>query len=171
MLCQFHWCKHLAQYVTAGTQNYGRSHRKTFKYIRAWLSDYNPQKTMDVPYTDFAWSILLYRPPVSLKAIAVHPIKMHTVFLCLFPYHCIISFYETIWHYNDVIMSAMASQIISLAIVYSSVYSGVGQRKNQSSASLTFVRGIHRWPVNSPHKRPVTRKCFHLTTSSWYIFP
>ena len=31
-------------------------------------------------------------------------------------------------------------------------------RKHQSSASLAFVRGIHRWPVNSPHKGPVTRK-------------
>ena len=27
-----------------------------------------------------------------------------------------------------------------------------------SSASLAFVRGIHRWPVDSPHKGPVTRK-------------
>ena len=61
-------------------------------------------------------------------------------------------------HYNDVIMSAMASQITSLTIVYSSVYSGADQRKHQSSASLAFVRGIHRWPVNSPHKWPVTRK-------------
>ena len=34
------------------------------------------------------------------------------------------------------------------------------QRKHQSSASLAFVRGIHRWPVNSPHKWPVTRKMF-----------
>ena len=40
------------------------------------------------------------------------------------------------------------------------------KRKYQSSASLAFVRGIHRWPVNSPHKRPVTRKNFHLMTSS-----
>ena len=32
--------------------------------------------------------------------------------------------------------------------------------KHQSSASLAFVRGIHRWPVNSPHKGPVTRKMF-----------
>ena len=63
-------------------------------------------------------------------------------------------------HYNDVIMSLMASQITSLTIVYSTVYSGAGQRKHQSSASLAFVRGIHRWPVNSPHKRPVTRKMF-----------
>ena len=45
-------------------------------------------------------------------------------------------------------MSAMASQITSLAIVYSSVYSSADQRMNQSSASQAFVRGIHRWPVS-----------------------
>ena len=61
-------------------------------------------------------------------------------------------------HYNDVIMCAMASHITSITIVYSSVYSGADQRKHQGSASLGFVRGIHRWPVNSPHKRPVTQK-------------
>ena len=47
-------------------------------------------------------------------------------------------------HYFDVIMTAMAYQITSLTIVYSSVYSGADQRKHQSSASLAFVRGIHR---------------------------
>ena len=52
------------------------------------------------------------------------------------------------------------SKITSLTIVYSTVYSFADQRKHQSSASLTFVRGIHRWPVNSPHKRSVTRKMF-----------
>ena len=57
-------------------------------------------------------------------------------------------------------MSAMASQITSLTIAYSTVYSGADQRKYQSSASLAFVRGIHRRPVNSPHKGPVTRKMF-----------
>ena len=51
----------------------------------------------------------------------------------------------------------------------STVYSGADQRKHQSSASLAFVRGIHRWPVNSPHKGPVTRKYFHLITSSCYM--
>ena len=61
-------------------------------------------------------------------------------------------------HYNDVIMTTMASQITSLTIVYSTVYSDANQRKHQSSASLAFVRGIHRGPVNSPHKWPVTRK-------------
>ena len=57
-------------------------------------------------------------------------------------------------------MSAMASQITNLTIVYSSVYSGADQRKHQSSAALAFVRGIHRWPMNSPHKGPVMRKMF-----------
>ena len=55
-------------------------------------------------------------------------------------------------------MGAMASQITSPTIVYSTVSSGADQRKRQSSASLAFVRRIHRWPVNSPHKWPVTRK-------------
>ena len=51
------------------------------------------------------------------------------------------------------IMGAMASLITSLPIVYSTVYSSADQRKHQSSASLAFVWGIHRWRVNSPHKR------------------
>ena len=63
-------------------------------------------------------------------------------------------------HHNDVIMDAMVSQITSLKIVHSTVYSGTDQRKHQSSASLAFVWGIHRGPVNSPHKWPVTRKIF-----------
>ena len=63
-------------------------------------------------------------------------------------------------HYNDVIMGAMTSQITSFTIIYSTVYSSADQRKHQSSTSLAFVRGIHRWLVNSPHKGPVTRKMF-----------
>ena len=62
--------------------------------------------------------------------------------------------------YSDVIMSTMASQITSLTILYSTVYLGVNQRNRQSSASLAFLRGIHRWPVTSPHKGPVTREMF-----------
>ena len=69
---------------------------------------------------------------------------------------------ELTLHYIDVIMSVMASQITSLIIVYLTVYSGAGQRKHQSSASLAFVRGLHRWPANSPHKCPVTRKMFQF---------
>ena len=52
-------------------------------------------------------------------------------------------------HYNDVIMTTMASQITSPTVVYSIVYSGVSQRKHESSALLA---------VNSPLKGPVTRK-------------
>ena len=63
-------------------------------------------------------------------------------------------------HYTDVTMSPNASQITSLRIVYSTVYSCADQRKYQSSTSLAFVRRIHRGPVNSPHKGPVTRKMF-----------
>ena len=55
-------------------------------------------------------------------------------------------------------MGAMTSQITNLRIIYSTIYSGADQRKYQRSASLAFVRGINRWPVNFPHKRPVTRK-------------
>ena len=58
-------------------------------------------------------------------------------------------------------MGAIASQITSLTIGYSTVYSSVDQRKYQRSALLAFVWGIHRWPVNSPHKWPVT----------WIMFP
>ena len=57
-------------------------------------------------------------------------------------------------------MSTIVSQITSLTIVYSAVYSDADHRKHQSSASLAFVRGIHRGPVNSTHKWPVTRKMF-----------
>ena len=46
-------------------------------------------------------------------------------------------------HYGDVIMRTIASQITSLTVVNSTVYSDADQRKH---------------PVNSPHKGPVTRK-------------
>ena len=69
-------------------------------------------------------------------------------------------------HYSDVIMGAMAFQITSLMIVYLAVYSGADQIKHQSSASLAFVRGIHRWP----HKLSVTRKSLYLMTSSWWKY-
>ena len=63
-------------------------------------------------------------------------------------------------HYGEVIMGMIASQITSLTIVYSTVYSDADQRKHQSYASLAFVRGNHCGPVNSPQKWPVTPKMF-----------
>ena len=68
-------------------------------------------------------------------------------------------------------MRAMAYQITGVSIVYSNVCSCADQRKHQSSASLAFVRRIHQWPVNSPHKGPVTRKTFPLMTTSWMLHP
>ena len=70
------------------------------------------------------------------------------------------TFYCLDHHYGDVIMDAIASQITSLTIVYSTVYSDADQRKHQSSASLAFVQGIHRGRLNSPHKWTVTPKTF-----------
>ena len=58
------------------------------------------------------------------------------------------------WRHNG----NYGAQITSLTIVFSTVYSGADQRKHQSSSSLAFVKGIHRWPVNSPHIESVKRK-------------
>ena len=77
--------------------------------------------------------------------------------------------FDVDFHYNDDIMTTMASQITSLTVVYSIVYSFADQRKHQSSASLAFVRGLHRdrWiPRTKDQKRG---KCFHLMTSSCYV--
>ena len=66
------------------------------------------------------------------------------------PVHSSPGLYELLWytHYNDVIMSTMASLITSITIVYSIFHSGAVQRKHQSSASMAFA-----WA-----KGPVTRK-------------
>ena len=54
-------------------------------------------------------------------------------------------------HYSDTMMSAMASQISGFSTVYLTVSSGAYQWEHQNSASLAFMRGIFRWPANSPH--------------------
>ena len=75
-------------------------------------------------------------------------------------YRAVCNWCNVVRHYSDVTMGTIASQITSLTIVYSTVYSGTHQRKHQSSASPVFVWGIHRSSMNSPHKGPVTRKMF-----------
>ena len=113
-----------------------------------------------------------------LLVLLSHQIKTSPQYICneegaelsMVPLNCSVRvFWNTVSvrHYNDVIMSAMSFLITSLTIVYSSAYSVADQRKHQSSASLAFMRGIHRWPVNSPHKGPATPKMFPLMTSSW----
>ena len=98
---------------------------------------------------------LLLHPIITQKAISP---GCHTLITSLT--YCSVREWKLFCHYNGVIMSVMASQITSLTIVHSTLYSGADQRKHQSSASLAFVRGIYRWSVNSPHKGPVTQKMF-----------
>ena len=68
--------------------------------------------------------------------------------------------FSIIKHHDDVIMSLMASQITCVSIACLVVCAGADQRKHQRSASLTFVRGIHRSPAGFPHKGQVMRKMF-----------
>ena len=69
-------------------------------------------------------------------------------------------FYPYPPHYNDVIMGEIASQITSLTIVFSTVYSDA-DKKNPSQLRVTgLCAGNSPGPVNSPHKWPVTRKMF-----------
>ena len=72
-------------------------------------------------------------------------------------------------HYIDVIMTTMASQITSLTVVYSTVYSDADERKHQSSTLLAFVWGIHRGRWIPRTKGQLRGKCFHLMTSSWAV--
>ena len=90
--------------------------------------------------------------------IGFAPLFVSMNIACVF--YCCIYTHGAPQHYGDVIMGAIASQITSLTIAYSTVYSDADQRKHQSSASLAFVWGIQRWPVNSPHNGPVSRKMF-----------
>ena len=70
---------------------------------------------------------------------------------------------------TDVIMITIASQITSLTVVYSTVYSDADQRKHQSSVSLAFVWGIHRDRWIPRTKGQLRGKCFHLMTSSCHL--
>ena len=100
--------------------------------------------------TESARGLWVTQPTMSSITVnAEIPIRRHSWFDALICLWC---------HYDDAIVGKIASQITSNTIVYSTVYSDADQRKHQSSASLAFVQGIHRGPVNSPHKWPVTRK-------------
>ena len=114
----------------------------------------SPHKGLVTPKT-FPWHGRLHGVP-TLQLICNH--YSHVAW---------VAWWLNALHYADVIMATMASQITSLTVVYSSVYSDAEQRKHQSSASLAFVWGIHRdrW---IPHTKGQWRgKCFHLMTSSW----
>ena len=91
-------------------------------------------------YSDIVWLHAVYSMFPSLHKLICH----------------FLSFFSLQWRNNG----RYGVSNHQLTIAYWTVYSGADQRKQQRSSSLVFVRGIHRWPVNSPHKWPVTRKIF-----------
>ena len=109
---------------------------------------------LDIPVHCNAWIFVYSLPFLDIK-YGTHPL-----IVC----HTAISYV----HYDDVRMGAIASQITSLTIVYSTVYSDADQRKHQSSASLASVWGIHRDRWIPRTKGQLRGKCFHLMTSSWF---
>ena len=116
-----------------------------FSLICAWTNGWaNNRDTGDLSRHRVDYDVTVMRGPVIFRETSRY-FKCYEMFS---------------YHYSDVIMSTMASQITGVSIVYSTVCSGADQRKHQSSASLAFVRGIHRWLVNSPYKGPVTHKMF-----------
>ena len=62
------------------------------------------------------------------------------------------------YHYSAVIMGTMASQITSLTIVYSTVNSAPIKENIKAPHHWPSWGEFTGWPVNSPHKGPVTRK-------------
>ena len=127
-------------------------------------------------------------PTLSLSTLQHSPVVCFCVFVCLWmcqpwanpPYNSSPvqartnklgqqlqnTLVMTPFHYIDVIMTTTASQITSLTVVYSTVYSDADQRKHQRSASLAFVWGIHRDRWIPRTKGQLRGKCFHLMTSS-----
>ena len=115
--------------------------------------------------------------PVSLSSIlksnfGVSPFLSGDKILVshLVAWHCWVVRVAKRTHYGDVIMDAISTQISSLTFVYSTVYSDADQGQHQSSASLAFVWGIQRGPVNSPHKWPVTQKMIPFDVVIMQIF-
>ena len=113
----------------------------------------------------YNWSLVSILSPSALSMKFVFmTVIWQFIFIFILPFWiCFISKHCCILWFDISLLNfdrTMASQVTSLTIVYSSVNSGTGQRKHQSSASLAFVRGIHRWLLNSPHKGPVTRNMF-----------
>ena len=137
-----------------------------------WFSEIWSSDVIVFRFVTFHWSLGHFLwTEMSQPAFNLHLLKIWNVITHYYPNVDGGLAYQTMtgswsmdakWHihYNDVIMSTMASRITSLTTVYSTVYSGADQRQHQSSVSLAFVWGIHRGPVNSQHKWAATRKMF-----------
>ena len=104
--------------------------------------------------------ITVLLPLIEKKTLDIRPVEQAQAMILWLLTRYVTDLFVRI-HYSDVIISMMASQITGVWKAYPTVCSGADQGKHQSSASLSFVRGIHRrWPVNSPHKGSVTREMF-----------
>ena len=125
-----------------------------FYHSLIWLKRVDEIPTWDVFLIPHIFRVegLSYNSPCIMKLQ-----EMSVITICLVPLHSDICLFSLgfnkpplQWRYNE--RDGVSN--------HQPHHSGVDQRKHQSSASLAFVRGIHRRPVNSPHKGPVTRKMF-----------
>ena len=144
----------------------------SLKFVTIHLADFASrwepklhQQDIKLFYPNFATWVQQYYKTLPIWYLGYWPggsVACQTILLKIFDtlLYNLAGVLDAVFHYSDIIMSAMPSQITSVTIVCWTVYSGADQRKRQSSASLTFVRGIHWWPVNSSHKGPVMRKMF-----------
>ena len=57
-----------------------------------------------------------------------------------------------------------------LSVESSSIWMGMTAQIDKKHYGDVIMSGIHRSPMNSPHKGPVVWKCFHLLTSSWIVY-
>ena len=96
-----------------------------------------------------SFALCQWNPPVTVGFSSHRGSYAETVFMawCL----RVVAEFALQWRYNE---------HDGVFIVCSTVGSRADQRKNQSSPSLVFVRGNHRWPVNSLQKKPATRKIY-----------
>ena len=151
-------------YLPFDSKNYSVTFRSKCRYLpgsNVFMSGYIYWYMIDM-FTKLMHIIVLSVTDI-LASTLTRPLVLTKVFICFLQVSMVINNFKISLpeHYNDIMMSMMASQITSLKVIYSTVYSGVDQRKHHSSASLAFVRGIHQGQVNSPDKWP----------EMWQMFP
>ena len=88
-----------------------------------------------------------------LNIVTVLGLQQHGAWLqsCLC-FLCIFLGYN--WHYNDVKLTSRSLKSRTIRLFFLTAYAN----PYQSPHYWPFVRGVHWWPMNSPHKGPVTRK-------------
>ena len=125
-------------YVDVGSKRY--LHTPHLHALQDFMNILCEVRTLEWRHNDVTWASLRFKSPLT-RMVVQQLVRANN---------------RTKYQHDDVIKWKHFPRYF----VKSIVYSGADQRKYQSSASLAFVRGIHRWPVNSPHKGPVTRNMF-----------